>query len=322
MLRTEHREERIILPREVRQKVLRDNYKVCAHCGKPLTEKTMTLEHIIPLSRGGKNEEANYCCLCPPCNKRKRNLFFLPYGYYHAIIETPRFKEILAYVKSWYQDLPETEKADLTKYPLLSPAYTIRLSINANGRGGDFQGHKKRTPIRMGTQELEWALAHSVHKQNLEHQTGMTVKEIRDWFKDYAGKNTGVYCLRKPTSGKILMTAGVRFLEERNSFLVYIPWTNLSKYLAAQVIDTLLSGLMYALHTVAQKTIHFYQVETPIQGILDQVTNVGVGEGLTARSSHGYYTEKETGKTAWYAMKVQCGVCLDGFRPNERGRKK
>lgn len=62
---------RIFTPEEKKQ-LLKDNYGICAHCGKKLTLKTMTTEHIIPLSRGGKNEMENLTILCEKDNKKKR----------------------------------------------------------------------------------------------------------------------------------------------------------------------------------------------------------------------------------------------------------
>ena len=49
-------ESRVLFGYEERKAVLQSSYGVCAHCGKKLTTKTMTIEHIIPLSRGGAND--------------------------------------------------------------------------------------------------------------------------------------------------------------------------------------------------------------------------------------------------------------------------
>lgn len=42
----------------------------CACCSEPLSD-TFHLDHIIPLSRGGKNEDRNIQLLLPACNLRK-----------------------------------------------------------------------------------------------------------------------------------------------------------------------------------------------------------------------------------------------------------
>lgn len=65
-----------------RQGVLtRDNY-TCIYCGAKvgdvvrdvtLTRHDLTVDHILPLSRGGKNTWSNTACACFACNHRKGN---------------------------------------------------------------------------------------------------------------------------------------------------------------------------------------------------------------------------------------------------------
>lgn len=46
----------------------------CAYCGKDLSEKGCTLDHIIPKSRGGYKTEDNLYPACRKCNERKADL--------------------------------------------------------------------------------------------------------------------------------------------------------------------------------------------------------------------------------------------------------
>jgi hypothetical protein len=43
----------------------------CRWCGILLTEKTATIDHIIPLGKGGSNYRDNLTLACHPCNKSK-----------------------------------------------------------------------------------------------------------------------------------------------------------------------------------------------------------------------------------------------------------
>lgn len=52
---------------EVRQAVL-DRDRTCRACG---TANNLSLDHIIPYSRGGKDTVGNLQALCRPCNSRK-----------------------------------------------------------------------------------------------------------------------------------------------------------------------------------------------------------------------------------------------------------
>lgn len=46
---------------------------LCHWCNTGLTAQTATLEHIMPLSRGGSNREDNLTLACNGCNQRRKN---------------------------------------------------------------------------------------------------------------------------------------------------------------------------------------------------------------------------------------------------------
>jgi 5-methylcytosine-specific restriction protein A len=46
-------------------------YSECFACG---TEQSLTLDHVIPLTRGGDNDPSNFQVLCRRCNSRKANM--------------------------------------------------------------------------------------------------------------------------------------------------------------------------------------------------------------------------------------------------------
>ena len=60
----------------IRSKVLRKfNYK-CVHCGRSVTDNIkLEIDHIVPLSKKGKNEIKNLQVLCNECNIGKSNRF-------------------------------------------------------------------------------------------------------------------------------------------------------------------------------------------------------------------------------------------------------
>lgn len=62
---------RIRIPPEVRKYVFqRDRYQ-CQSCGKTTLVTKLTIDHIIPLARGGQNDISNLHTLCFSCNQQK-----------------------------------------------------------------------------------------------------------------------------------------------------------------------------------------------------------------------------------------------------------
>lgn len=50
----------------------RDNY-MCAYCGKRCAESEATVDHVLPVSRGGRSSWGNTVTACRRCNQRKAN---------------------------------------------------------------------------------------------------------------------------------------------------------------------------------------------------------------------------------------------------------
>jgi len=63
--------------------------QVCAYCGGHFAELDLTVEHILPVSRGGRHEWTNVVTACRSCNTRKGSrrpeeanmpLLYVPYA--------------------------------------------------------------------------------------------------------------------------------------------------------------------------------------------------------------------------------------------------
>ncbi|MEC1157563.1 HNH endonuclease [Cytobacillus horneckiae] len=46
---------------------------VCAYCETKLDQSRLSMDHIIPLSKGGANTQSNIVVACQSCNKRKHD---------------------------------------------------------------------------------------------------------------------------------------------------------------------------------------------------------------------------------------------------------
>jgi 5-methylcytosine-specific restriction enzyme A len=47
---------------------------VCYYCGQPTAPEELTMDHIVPLARGGKSTKGNLAPACKTCNTQKKQL--------------------------------------------------------------------------------------------------------------------------------------------------------------------------------------------------------------------------------------------------------
>ena len=68
--------------RQVKRATFRDCGRRCVYCGSALGLENATLDHVIPLSRGGSHHPGNLVSACEPCNQLKGSL--LPTEFFAA----------------------------------------------------------------------------------------------------------------------------------------------------------------------------------------------------------------------------------------------
>ena len=56
-----------------RRNLFERDKNTCQYCGKRLKRKNLTIDHVLPKSRGGKSTWDNVILACISCNKRKDN---------------------------------------------------------------------------------------------------------------------------------------------------------------------------------------------------------------------------------------------------------
>ncbi|MGA1846598.1 HNH endonuclease [Deferribacter abyssi] len=49
---------------------------ICHYCGKKVDPKELTMDHIVPIIRGGKSTKGNVVPACKECNNKKK--YMLP----------------------------------------------------------------------------------------------------------------------------------------------------------------------------------------------------------------------------------------------------
>ena len=115
---------------EERKNTLTSCGSKCARCGKKLTLKTLTMDHVVPISKGGENTLDNLVALCQPCNSRKANKFCWPKGYYMALMNTNKLHRTDNYVRRW-ASLNITND-NLIEFPLIAECTSFKVDISVN----------------------------------------------------------------------------------------------------------------------------------------------------------------------------------------------
>lgn len=54
-----------------RKNILLRDRNICQYCAKHFSTAELTLDHIVPRSKGGKDSWSNLVACCSPCNKKK-----------------------------------------------------------------------------------------------------------------------------------------------------------------------------------------------------------------------------------------------------------
>lgn len=57
---------------------------ICYYCGMKVAPKELTLDHLVPVSRGGKSTKTNCVPACKSCNNKKKNLLPMEWEDYLA----------------------------------------------------------------------------------------------------------------------------------------------------------------------------------------------------------------------------------------------
>ena len=60
---------------------------ICYYCGKKFLPYRLTMDHVIPLSRGGRSEKYNLVPACKDCNTKKKYLLPVEWDEYLETIK-------------------------------------------------------------------------------------------------------------------------------------------------------------------------------------------------------------------------------------------
>jgi 5-methylcytosine-specific restriction endonuclease McrA len=62
---------------------------VCHYCQTPTPPRELTMDHIVPIARGGKTTKGNVAPCCKACNARKKQLLPMEWEAYLNALHPP-----------------------------------------------------------------------------------------------------------------------------------------------------------------------------------------------------------------------------------------
>ena len=54
----------------------------CYYCGRPVGARGLSMDHVVPLIRGGQSRRGNVVPACKECNNKKKSLLPVEWGEY------------------------------------------------------------------------------------------------------------------------------------------------------------------------------------------------------------------------------------------------
>lgn len=61
---------------------------VCYYCGRQVGREHLTMDHVVPLIRGGRSNKGNLVPACKECNNRKKYLLPIEWEEYLRSLDT------------------------------------------------------------------------------------------------------------------------------------------------------------------------------------------------------------------------------------------
>jgi len=95
-------------PREVkftRRNIYKRDKNTCQYCGRTFRPEELNIDHVVPLSRGGKDTWENVVCSCISCNLRKGNKTLKEAGM--RLIRKPKKPEWRTFIKENLANIKE-----------------------------------------------------------------------------------------------------------------------------------------------------------------------------------------------------------------------
>ena len=159
---------------DTKQKALRRSDDRCCHCGKPIfVGYGMTLDHFVPLNKGGTNDDVNLIALCDNCNQTKDNYIVAPSSYLPYLKKEEK-KALIKYFVDYIDKYECINRNSLLSYD----RYDIWLGVAGNNYNHDYEPtEKNKSALRKFSKQL--VIIHYLGKSKEEYD------ELLEYYVGY-----------------------------------------------------------------------------------------------------------------------------------------
>ena len=118
----------------------------CAHCGRKVYfGYGATVDHFIPISKGGTNRDVNRVMLCEKCNKEKDDKVLNP-DTYIRYLDAGSLESLRGYFRSYAQSFEYVERGNLLACDEYEVKVEARRLVSRASGGGGRRGRGKGVP--------------------------------------------------------------------------------------------------------------------------------------------------------------------------------
>lgn len=201
---------RISFTNEVKQRILAKSDCRCCHCGKKLALNKATVEHFIPISKGGTNLEANLVALCYGCNKNKNNYIMNPLDYY-KYLKADAMKDLVILYDCYNQDKSWLTTKNYIKEDAVEIKYPVMIP--------SMQGHKLKNRKNLSCINELYVTA------VLKKATYDDLNDILEFLKNYHDKYGLERDYLKDVVSDVFGLGAFYMLYKQNELIAVIPIT-------------------------------------------------------------------------------------------------
>lgn len=184
----------------------------CCHCGKTIGNKMgFTVEHVVPISKGGTNDMVNMVALCKECNHEKGNDVVQVQEYY-KYLKPCYMEKLLKYSERYLYSVKWIDNNNFIPYD------KIELEINT----GYVYGHGKKKAIigkaKYTLMRAQYCDLDDVYNLRLKYEKkykfyGKSKEEIKEDIS-FSFKNGAIYVVRD-RNNEAVMCFDLCFTEDK-----------------------------------------------------------------------------------------------------------